>query len=449
MSLPFVESPSGSLSPRAMERVAAVDRFLVPVEERQIVRYLFRNLLITHNLRERLARTVVATLAPLGEGWVRLFPGARRASSVAAPGAVDDSGSGSACPPWEEILGTLSQVLAQEGEDLLSGLDMGSLQDLRWLGLRDYAEGGRGQILFFLFPPEASRPAAVLKLRPLDGSGPSLVREWEALRTLEDTLSPSLRVTLPRPLAFRLVGSREALLLSCLPGRSAYQEMQTSWFPRRQIRTHFRQAAEWLATFHQATRHLEEVWDVEQEESMVEAISRTLFSGGYPPDGRWYDDLWRRLQRSPLPLVAAHGDFWARNLILTPSGGQARVGVVDWERFTPRGSILSDLFHFPLTYGLNYPWRGYRRSPPEEAFRRTFLDPSPVSRGVREYLGVYGRRLGLEGRTLEGLFRLYLIHRASEKRKEQGRWLEFYGMVLEQSEGRRQPLFAFSGSSTP
>ncbi|HEX3583160.1 MAG TPA: hypothetical protein VH087_15430, partial [Thermoanaerobaculia bacterium] len=44
----------------------------------------------------------------------------------------------------------------------------------------------------------------------------------------------------------------------------------------------------------------------------------------------------------------------------------------------------ADLFHFPLTYGLNFRWR--QGATAEEKFANTFLAHNRVSLAVRDYL---------------------------------------------------------------
>lgn len=157
--------------------------------------------------------------------------------------------------------------------------------------------------------------------------GGGLQRESEALRFLEERLPADLRGSVPR----LLDSGEEALLMSPVQGVSAYVEMQGLLAPGRAVDRHFDAAAGWLLRFHRSTG-------------------------------------------------ASHGDFWARNLLVGPTA------VVDWERFSEEAPIHADLFHFPLTYGLNYPWERWRRLPPDEAFRRTFLEDNRVSRAVRRYL---------------------------------------------------------------
>jgi hypothetical protein len=169
--------------------------------------------------------------------------------------------------------------------------------------------------------------------------GRSLRREAEALEFLADRLPADLRESVPHLLDWQ----DQALLMSPVSGVSAYVEMQGLLAPGRAVDRHFDAAADWLFRFHRATG-------------------------------------------------ASHGDFWARNLLVGPTA------VVDWEHFTKEAPIDADLFHFPLTYGLNYPWERWRRLPPGEAFRRTFLEDNRVSRAVRRYLDRFGEPAALRQR---------------------------------------------------
>jgi hypothetical protein len=265
--------------------LAQVDRFVFPAEDPGIAAYLFERLFAPHNLRERLRRS--AGLA------VR-----------AAKPLTEDR-------PVQEKIETALHSLG--------------LETHRWLLVEDYSGNGRDRLVVFLFRESEASPSAVLKL----GSG--LKREAEALRFLAERLPADLRASVPRLLDWQ----EQALVMSPVPGISAYVEMQGLLAPGRAVDRHFDAAADWLLRFHQATG-------------------------------------------------ASHGDFWARNLLVGPTA------VVDWEHFTEEAPIYADLFHFPLTYGLNYPWERWRRLPPDEAFRRTFLEDNRVSRAVRRYLARFG-----------------------------------------------------------
>jgi hypothetical protein len=265
--------------------LAQVDRFVFPAGDPGITSYLFERLFAPHNLRERLRRS-----AGLATRVAKLLP--------------DDG------PIQEQI------------EAALRSLDLGPH---RWLLVDDYSGNERNRLVVFLFREGEASPKAVLKL----GSG--LQREAEALRFLAERLPADLRDSVPHLVAWQ----EQALLMSPVPGVSAYVEMQGLLAPGRAVDRHFDAAADWLLKFHRATG-------------------------------------------------ASHGDFWARNLLVGPTA------VVDWEHFTEEAPIFADLFHFPLTYGLNYPWERWRRLPPDEAFRRTFLEDNRISRAVRRYLSRFG-----------------------------------------------------------
>jgi len=187
-------------------------------------------------------------------------------------------------------------------------------------------------------------PASVIKIRELPGDGPSLAIEAEACERVHALLPRST----PKVIRFEQTKDAEVLVLTALPGVSAFVAMQQAFAPSRLAEWHFEAAARWLTEF-----------------------------------------------RRVLPN-ASHGDFWAQNLLITESGES---GVVDWERFEGEGSPDADLFHFPLTYGLNFRWR--RGATDEEKFTRTFVERNSVSLAVRNYLRRFGATSGAFRKFLE------------------------------------------------
>lgn len=340
--------------------VAARGRFLVPFHDRLVLRYLARCLDVPHGMGGRLWKPLRRA------GSLRLGP----------DGAPVD-----AEPGLEEWRGWIDATRAAFG--LLRGTCLEGRR-LRWLLMRGDGHGAARRAVVFLFEAGQARPAAVLKwCRPA-----SLRREHDALIDCAGRLPPALKAHLPLPLAFGGIGDGDALLLPCLPGRSAYVEMQSVLLPGLRVKRHFDAAGAWLAAFHNATRRGE----------------RTF----------------------------SHGDFWARNLLLEEKTG-APCGVVDWEHASEDASPFEDLFHFPLTYGLSYLWSRYRRRDPEEAFRRTFLEDNRVSRAVERYLGRYCAATGLDAGRLRLHFDLYL---AGHSRRaglsgaiEGGLWPRFHAML--------------------
>ena len=314
---------------------AMAGRFLVPLEAGPL-RYFHRLLLVPYHGRQRLARRL-----PFHLGAPLMVDPSRRP----APAAV-----------------ALAEAVSRPGSGLFHGTPLEGRAGLRAIVAHDAPETGRDRLVAFVFERGARRPAAVLKVRAANGPGPSLRREWEALRRGAGWPAPLAR-TVPAALAFHERDGTEVLLQGVVPGRSAYAEMHASLWPRAALGRHFEGAAHWLARFHAATR--------------VDDATGT---------------------QAAVPRAAGHGDFWARN-VLWRDGHVA--GVVDWECYREQAAPEEDLFHFPLTYGLGYPWSRKRDTPTEEAFRLTFLADNPLSRAVGRYFRVYCAETGLPVATLQ------------------------------------------------
>jgi aminoglycoside phosphotransferase (APT) family kinase protein len=285
-----------------------------------------------------------------------------------------------------------------------------------WIQLLDYP-GGRSGSVTFAFPPASSEPPVVVKVRPSGGRGPSLRRESEALAQVRRRLPEGLRVTVPEMLWYGVEDGLESLVLSLVPGRPAYLDMCNLLVPGRRVSPHLEAASLWLARFHEATEDTERPLRLEAELPEATTLRERVRSAGGsvdpsgPEELEWYRRLRDRLADTPPPTSAVHGDFWARNLLLADG---ALPFVVDWEHYAPRGGPATDLFHFPLTYGLNHPWTRYRRCPPLAAFRRTFLEGNRVSRAVRDYFIRYGRLRGIDLELLRSLFLLHLLTLGSQ-----------------------------------
>ena len=304
--------------------------------------------------------------------------------------------------------------------------------------LRDYPTSSRQRLVLFLFDQRRRGPTAVLKLGLTSETNRP---EHEAIQRVRRRLPQPLRASVPEPLAFARASGFEALLLSGLPGRSAYVELHTRFAPRWFVASHLQQAAVWLARFHEATRSHTGVFEPERSRS---ALLRTLTEQEIDAgDSGWLDSLCESCRRSPLPLASSHGDFWARNVLVDVHPGHtsdaALTGVVDWECFREEAPPFEDLFHFPLTYGLNYPWSRYGRTSPDTAFGQTFLEDNHVSREVRRYFHRYCALGGLDPQRLGALFRLFLLGRAAAayrthadgNRQDRWFWLRCHRRLIE------------------
>ena len=238
--------------------------------------------------------------------------------------------------------------------------------EMRSVSLVDEDQDGRRRLLAFLFHLDDPAPFAIAKAQTDVRSG-SLQHEVDALTAVATLLPPKLKRTVPELLRCDISSRGEIVIVSAVPGRSAWLDMRSSLMPSRLVDRHFEAAGRWLCDFQEATRR---------------------------------DDS----------TTAKHGDYWAHNVLLDSEGN---VSVVDWENFTARASRFADLFHYPLTYGLAYPWRRYRGLPPEEAFAKTFVERNRVSRAVRRFLEQYSVRTGIAPHVLRTSFRQFLETRGA------------------------------------
>ena len=259
----------------------------------------------------------------------------------------------------DELANLLFEVL--RAEPLLGR----AFERLRFIVHPGEDQDGRRRLLAFLFDEHRDTPFAVAKVQS-DLRNGSLQTEAAALTRVHGLITAELQKTIPDLLRTYSDSRGEVLVVSALPGRSAWHEMHTSLLPSRRVGAHFERAGRWLAAFHEATRHDEET-------------------------------------------TAVQGDFWAHNILHNSDN----VAVIDWEHFTPNGSRYIDLFHYPLTYGQAYPGRFYRKLDAETAFARTFLEKNHLSRAVREYLHSYRADTGIRRVRMAAAFRELLAQNAT------------------------------------
>lgn len=265
-------------------------------------------------------------------------------------------------------------------EDVRSGLRRWiPAESPEWLLLRDYDDGTRNRNVLFLFGPDGELSAAV-KIRSGSSSGASLGSEAAMLQELRERLPPQIAAPLPRVLEMVRGRTAEVLVLSPLPGRPLSISMQRSLRPYAAHERHLVAAGQWLGAFHRATA-----------------------KGGL--SGRIID------------TTVVHGDFWPRNLLFARKGGLS--GVIDWEDAEAGGPFWRDLFTLPFLFAVApRAWAGGAC----EAFRRAFLDETPVRRVVGGYLDAYARAALIERSRFGTLFEAFLLDCVDLARKEEGRW---------------------------
>lgn len=371
-------TPSGRLR---RSRIGRLREFTLSLDRPEALRYLLERLYPPHGRWERwklaCARRLPWTLAAR---WA--LETASRATRTTRRGADE--------PP-------LLRELA-ERPDLLTEAVPGAVP-LSWVVRRSptSADDAHSEIAFFI-ADGASEPAVVVELqRP---GRPGAADEAEALTWLACNLPPALAERVPRLRSHRVQDDLEALALSPIPGPSAYVELRRSGGSPSLARRHLDAAAGWLLPFQRATRS-GQPWELPSWERLAPPSE-----SGAPPV--WWERLREHLERHPLPRVASHGDFWARNLL--PGVGEGASGVVDWRTLRTDASPLDDLFDFALTYGEVLASAGPRGS--VAAFLRTFdRQRSFPGDRVWEFVRRVLAGLGVEAGADRWLLAAYLLDR--------------------------------------
>ncbi|MFQ5789065.1 MAG: oligosaccharide flippase family protein [Acidobacteriota bacterium] len=422
-----VGAPAREVAPRRLTQILSgrpaplgeLGRYVLPAGDKGLVRYLLGQLVVPHGFREWLWQSLLQKSLWCGGDRYLLprywdaRPPDRTGHAGFGPGKTSEPAIG--FPVAHELRGLVPFVSSLLGEEGQGVLDANPLEGgFRWILLRDYPGSQRQRLVVFLFAAGDRTPRAILKIRQ-GTAGRKLASEWDALRWLAKHLSPELRNTAPRPLGYRRSGSTEAMLLGSLPGRSMDFELGRRPARESLVAGHFQSAATWLARFQRATPSAGRTFDMERELSAVrEALSR--HASGCDPRG-WLGELKGSASEASLRLCAGHGDFWARNVLIQCNGGKGSplgprlAGVVDWEQFATEAPPFEDLYHFALSYGLNYAWSPYRTCSAEEAFRAAFLEDNRLSRSIRAYFQLYCAGSGLSPELLRPLFHLFLLRR--------------------------------------
>ncbi len=432
--------------------MAEVDRFLIPEKDRAVIRFFLDHLFIPHSHRERFRSALLRNSMVWADGkrffgrrWLIRFPDGDAPPVLHPRGpSCDDASDSRTATGNAFFLSSALEALSRTRRELLPDLLGSEAEKLRWILRRDHPSSKRQRLVAFLLRDGEPGPFAVLKLQSAP-AGPALEMEWNALQYLRTRLPEELLSALPRPLHYARLGQMEVLLQSCLPGRSMDVEMGRRPVSRATLGRHLVDGAVWLACFHMTTRSRERCVDFERETAPLLKILTSTAEGIEPGGERfWTEPLNKRYLR--IPLCARHGDFGAWNLLVgrrrqSMGGPMLDIsGVVDWEYFETEAAPFADLFHFALTYGLDYPWTPYRKYSPEESFRLAFLEESPVSMAIRSAFSVYCDLTGTPREALRPLFHFFLLRRWCETRKgnpdagcrsaaADERWLTFHRLL--------------------
>jgi tRNA A-37 threonylcarbamoyl transferase component Bud32 len=179
----------------------------------------------------------------------------------------------------------------------------------------------------------------------------TVVREFESIQTVRDSLPPNLQHTVPTPLM--LLPDSTALLLEKLPGKQLNvilkREANRLIGPMRKSRMGMlgRLTGEWLSQMHQATRAEPLRHDSKLFlDALDERFERFRILGIAQPSidelRRFAGEASHKLDGHPIPASARHGDFTPQNILFDGD----RLRVVDFENFCTLDAAYEDVATF-------------------------------------------------------------------------------------------------------
>jgi hypothetical protein len=192
-----------------------------------------------------------------------------------------------------------------------------------------------GIVTTLLFPGGRGRAPIVAKMPRYGSTDPALQREASALEAVSDAVTAPLRPALPRSLGVHEVAGTDVLLQTGVPGRHLVARTATRRLRPARVAAQFDLMLSWCLDLQRASNHPRVVDDAlisERLEPLAAAAVAAL--GGDHRVAALLDGSLEQaaaLRGTSLPMVAAHGDFWAGNVMVDR---RSVVGVVDWERAT-------------------------------------------------------------------------------------------------------------------
>lgn len=394
MNAPVSFAPGGASETRQANAASAAacirhDRFVIPLAPPAPLQFYLNHLLVPHSRNELVRSGLLRAIGPLAG-----LPNVQSCDQDAVF-------------PLAEV----AALLRREG--VLHG-------ELTAITLGDYANSARKKGVAFLFEGREPRPHLIAKLSSDPAHAQNLEHEHQTLGRLRERLGDALRETVPAPLAKGSARRTAVFCQQALPGTAMYVQTRNSWSPRRLVQRHFSLAGDWLTQFQLAARSGEIRLG---ESGSADALAALQQIASLSPQAN--DFITAAIRRTEsladerLPVVAVHGDFWTRNLLL--SGAQ--LGVIDWENYREQGLPFDDLFHFITSYGQSFPWQLGRWADPAHAFQTTFAAQGWMSRFAERAVRGHCVRGGMSPLLPAALFPAFLARRALE---HGGIWLSLF-----------------------
>lgn len=276
------------------------------------------------------------------------------------------------------------------------------LAGFRW-GLWAAGAYSSRKLLFYLFAPQQSAPAYLVKMVRDPAFNDRLENEWRALERLaalgvgEGILPGVAFAGWHAGLALvgeTMVDGRPFRDVARWTGDDPVLHAGIEWLTALGVRT-----AEPGASLAQAAAALDRLF------AQFRAIYRLD-----PAHERFLSEQIDTLrgQSGEFPLVLQHGDPGTWNVLVTPGGQPV---FLDWESAEPDGVPLWDLLHFLRSYVVSAA-RAAGQHNRLAAFAGQFIDQGSLSGVLVQAMRAYRDRLGLVAPVAEALFYTCWMHRA-------------------------------------
>jgi hypothetical protein len=191
-----------------------------------------------------------------------------------------------------------------------------------------------GVVTVLLFPSRGGEPV-VAKFPRYGSTNPSLQREEAALQHVSDAVTAPIRVSLPRPLGVHRIDDVDVQLQTGVPGHHLVARTASTRLRPPRVADQLDTVLSWCLELQGASAHERVVDDRLIAERLVPLAAAAVTAlGGDPRVSAFLDrtlDQAGGLEGTSLPMVVAHGDYWAGNILVERD---RVVGVVDWERAT-------------------------------------------------------------------------------------------------------------------
>ena len=371
--------------------------FIVAPDDGDAARYFVRHMAFAYRppgtsgfrarilaLRSRVAMAVPASLA------LRGAPG-----RIAAVQAAEAPAS---------ILRRLQELVRSSWSDL--GMDGPAPDRLQPL-IVGHRRPKTGVVTVLLFPPRRRTPV-VAKFPRYGGTNPSLQREDAALQHVSESITAPLRPTIPRSLGVITLDGIDVGLQTGVAGHHLVAQTASKRLRPERVAKQLDVVLSWCLELQRASAH-ERIVDeafITSRLATLAAAAVTALNG----DERTAELLDRTMEQArgligtSLPMVVAHGDYWAGNIMI--DRGRV-IGVVDWERATtddmpfwdPVKAVGSAAYHLdryraiprrgrgglPLWGDLG-PWKDIAEPQFAVGFRAAFVQPGWLADTSREAL---------------------------------------------------------------